>query len=317
MMDKLGHVCGERLAQIAETNSQIWVLDGDLADSDGAEIFAHRHRERFVNVGIAEQAMVSVAAGMAACGLRPWVFSFAAFLCCRAYDQIRVCVSQTHLPVVLVGSHAGGLSNKNGKSHTVLNDIALMTTLPCLEVWAPADRDDAVFCVEQINAIRRAAYIRLPREPLPPIGGTSANIRWLGKPCRLAIISAGLSSHWATATAALLRSRDIEIEVLHFCQIWPIDSVYVGELLGEVDWAFVLEDHYSLGGLASILLSLDLPLRIVSLAWPSEWSGQSGNPPDVLKMFQLDPAGIAERISAAIRSAQVGDALPILTAQMR
>jgi len=301
-MEKLGHVCGERIAEIAESRNEIWVLDGDLADSDGAEIFARRHRDRFVNAGIAEQAMVSVAAGLAACGLRPWVFSFSAFLCCRAYDQIRVCVSQTHLPVVLIGSHAGGLSNKNGKSHTILNDIALMATLPHVEVWAPADRDDAVFCIDQIDAARRAAYVRLPREPLPSIGGAAAKIRWLGKPCRLAIVSAGLSTHWAMAAAALLRDRGIEISVLHFCQIWPVDAAHVADLLSEVEQAFVLEDHYAAGGQASILLSLGLPLKIVSLAWPSDWSGQSGKPLDVLKLFQLDPAGIANRISAALGS---------------
>ena len=297
---RLGHVCGTRLAEIADSQRELWVLDGDLANSDGADAFAHCHPARFLNVGIAEQTIVSVAAGMAACGLKPWVFSFAAFLCCRAYDQIRVCVSQTHLPVAFIGSHAGGLSNRNGKSHTVLNDIALMATLPGISVWTPADAQDAVFCIDQISATPQSAYVRLPRELVAPIGGTPAAVRWIGKPARHAILSAGLSTHWATQAAALLCNWGTDIGVLHFCQVWPLHMAPLRELLKPVEWAFVLEDHYGLGGLASLLPGLDRPLRITSLAWPSHWSGQSGNPADVLRMFALDPAGIAQRISVAL-----------------
>lgn len=304
-MDRLAQVCGERIAQIADSQPGIWVLDADLADSDGAEVFGRRHHERFLNVGIAEQAMVSVAAGLAACGCRPWVFSFAAFLCCRAYDQIRACISQTRLPVVLIGSHSGGLSSKNGKSHTVLNDIALMATLPHVEVWAPADRTDAVFCIDQIYAAQRAAYIRLPRDPVPPLGGIVSPTRWLGRPSPTALISHGLSSHWAVAAATLLQQRGFPISVVHFCRLWPLQSDLIRELLSGVELAFVLEDHYGLGGLASLLQSLDLPLRITSLAWPADWSGQSGKPSEVLKRFQLDPTAIADRISAAIPPVRV------------
>ena len=121
---RLADHCGLHLSRLAETDERIRVLDGDLADSDGALHFAERHPDRFLMAGIAEQSMVSVAAGMASCGLRPWVFSFAAFLCYRAYDQVRVSVSQAGQPVTLVGSHSGGLSSRNGKTHAALNDIA-------------------------------------------------------------------------------------------------------------------------------------------------------------------------------------------------
>ena len=295
-MDKLGPVCAGRIAEIATSQKNIWVLDGDSADSTGADVFAYRHQERFLNAGIAEQAMVSVAAGMAACGLRPWVFSFAAFLCYRAYDQIRVCVSQTKLPVVLVGSHAGGLSGRNGKTHTALNDIALMASLPGISVWTPADKQDAVFCIDHLNATPMSSYIRLPRETVSLIGGESSKVRWIGRPHRLAIISAGLSSHWAIEAAGLLRGRGIDIGVFHFCQVWPVADC-IKDLLASVDMAFVLEDHYGMGGLTSILQSLDLPPKIVSLAWPSDWSGQSGAPTVVLKNFHMDASSVAQRIA--------------------
>src|SRR5438132_8273085 len=107
MTRRLGDHCGQLLAELAGREPRLRVLDGDLADSDGAIHFARRHPERFIMSGIAEQAMVSMAAGMASCGLRPWVFSFAAFLCYRAYDQIRVCLSQSKQAVTVVGSHTG------------------------------------------------------------------------------------------------------------------------------------------------------------------------------------------------------------------
>jgi transketolase C-terminal domain/subunit len=128
MTSRLGDCCGQELARLADQDDRIWALDGDLGDSDGALHFARRHSRRFVMAGIAEQTMVSLAAGMASCGKRPWVFSFAAFLCYRAYDQIRVCLSQADQPVTLVGSHSGGCTGHNGCSHStersVPHDIA-------------------------------------------------------------------------------------------------------------------------------------------------------------------------------------------------
>src|SRR5205085_12498689 len=139
-MVRLGQAVANRVAALASVDRRIWVIDGDLGDSYGVDDLATRNRSiRFIQAGIAEQTMVAVAGGIAACGLRPWVFSFAAFLCCRAYDQIRICVSQTELPVVLIGSHAGGCNGINGKTHSILNDVAIMSTLPNINVWAPAD----------------------------------------------------------------------------------------------------------------------------------------------------------------------------------
>src|SRR5690349_18346972 len=126
MISRLGDHCGRYLAVMAEIDQTICVLDGDLADSDGAHWFAERHPSRFFMAGIAEQAMVSMAAGMASCGLRPFVFSFAAFLCYRGYDQVRMGLSQARQPVTLIASHSGGATGRNGPSHAALNDLALM-----------------------------------------------------------------------------------------------------------------------------------------------------------------------------------------------
>src|SRR5258705_2471990 len=160
---KLADYAGKYLAALAEQDERIYVLDGDLADSDGAIHFAEKQPERFIAAGIAEQNMVSFAAGMASEGLRPFVFSFAAFLCYRAYDQIRMCVSQARQPVALVASHATGLSGRNGKSHAAFNDLALLLSLPHIDVWAPAEEGELENALETSLVRPCGSYIRLPR----------------------------------------------------------------------------------------------------------------------------------------------------------
>lgn len=181
MQQQLAKVCGSYLVTKASSNSSIYVLDGDLADSDGAEIFAESLPERFIACGIAEQNMVSVAAGLASLQCRPWVFSFSAFLCYRAYDQIRVGISQTNLPVTLIGSHSGGCGGRNGKTHLALNDIAVMASLPGIHIWAPADSLDTKLAVDTILSKDHPAYIRFPRELTGHIPHGSGVVRWIGK----------------------------------------------------------------------------------------------------------------------------------------
>jgi transketolase len=296
MQQKLGHECGQYLAEAALTNSSIWVLDGDLADSDGAEEFAKLHPARFISSGIAEQAMVSIAAGMASCGCRPWAFSFASFLCYRAYDQIRVGVSQTKLPVTLVGAYAGGCGGRNGKTHLALNDLSIMTTLPNIHVWAPADRDDVRFAVESILDESAPAYMRLPRLPQQIVPGEPGRIRWIGAPSEIAIVAYGASTHWAVDAQALLRSKGIDIGILHFLKVWPISSADVKNFLGDVKYAFVVEDHYTIGGLVDLLRHAGFKGQLEGIGWLSTWGGQSGSDADLTAFAKLRPSDLASRI---------------------
>src|SRR5208283_4590135 len=167
--------------------------------SDGAIHFARRHPQRFIMAGIAEQNMVSMAAGMAAAGLRPFVFSFASFLCYRAYDQIRMCVSQALQPVILMASHGTGLAGRNGKSHATFNDLAMMLSLPHIDVWAPADEADVEYVIRATLRGARGAYVRLPRitpkcllSERPPAGG----FRWLFAKQPLTVLCVGQATHW-------------------------------------------------------------------------------------------------------------------------
>ncbi|HEY0189786.1 MAG TPA: transketolase C-terminal domain-containing protein, partial [Kofleriaceae bacterium] len=282
------------LAAYADAEPRLVVLDGDLADSDGAHHFAVRHPDRFVMAGIAEQSMVSVAAGMAEAGRRPWVFSFAAFLCYRAYDQIRVCLSQARQPVVLVGSHAGGLSGRNGKSHAAVNDLALMLSLPGMQVWSPADRDDTRLAVRTLLATQDPSYLRCPRTPIEDdLPGEARPMRWLTPRAPVVIVSTGIASHWALAAARLVGAG--QVGVLHVARLRPLPDL-AGELR-EARRVFVVEDHATFGGLASLVHRLGLRLPITALGWPDDYAGQSGGDDQLRAAHGLSAEQLARTIA--------------------
>lgn len=297
-MNRLGDELGHVLAGIADRDARIWALDGDLADSNGAVHFAERHPERFVQCGIAEQSMVSVAAGMAACGTRPWVFSFAAFLAFRALDQIRVSVAQANVPVVLVGSHSGGLANRNGKTHAALNDLAIMLTLPELEVWSPGDRGDLEYCVQQVLDRGAPAYIRLPRRPCESFPGTPGPIRTVCNSSPIAIVTTGLATHFAIEAARAMRPQ-LDVAIHHVAQLKPFPAEALRERLQGVRAVVTIEDHVAFGGLGALVAGLGLEAPIEAIGWPATWPGASGDDDSLRRAHHLDAESLAIRIEAA------------------
>jgi transketolase len=296
---KLAEHLAELLCARAEEDEAIFVLDGDLADSDGADRFAARHPERFLMAGIAEQNLLGVAAGMASAGRKPWAFSFAAFLVYRAYDQIRVSVAQSMQPVVLVGSHAGALAARNGKSHATLNDIALMSTLPYVEVFAPADQADIAWLVPELTERPRAAYLRLPRadiDALPPLGGEPGPIRVLAAPTPRTIVSTGLATHWAAALVRALAARGQRVGLIHVPQLKPLPDME--PLLAGVETIISLEDHVVLGGLGSLLQDRFPERPVRKFGWPVSFAGASGSDDDLRRAHSLDLAGLTEALSS-------------------
>jgi transketolase len=299
---KLADHAGRVLARHAVHDARVVVLDGDLADSDGAMHFAHAHPDRFFASGIAEQNMVCVAAGMAECGWRPSVFSFAAFLCYRAYDQVRVSLSQASMPVTLVASHAGGLSGRNGKTHAAPNDVAIMLGLPHMDVWAPADRADVEFALSEVGRSQSPAYIRLPRTPLgeqDALPGEAAAFRFLRPARKTLLVSTGLSTHWALAAARELEAMDIDVGVLHLARITP--DLPAGLAFAGVDRTFVIEDHVPHGGLASHARSWPGLGEATGITWPADFCGKSGSDDEVRAAHGLDAAAIAARVAHALR----------------
>lgn len=294
-MEHLGRAIGKYLLELSVLDESIWVLDGDLADSNGADVFVQKN-DRFVQAGIAEQNMVSMAAGLATTCKKPWVFSFSAFLCYRAYDQIRTCVSQTRLPVTLVGSHAGACTGRNGKTHASLNDIALMSTLPFMQIWAPADADDVKHIVRSQLLSNSPSYVRCPRDSQPKLPGISSDIRQIGTSTPVAIFCYGISAHWAVHIQEELHKQHIEVTILHFCKVWPLDPSELESKLKGIEVAFVLEDHYPIGGLYSLMKYFKTPCSLISFSWPLNWHSHSGLTHELLAHYGLDTITLSKKI---------------------
>lgn len=295
MSTRLAAACVRTLLDEAETDSRIWLLDGDLADSYSATEFAEQQPDRFIMAGIAEQNMVSMAAGMAACGLRPWVFSFAAFLAFRAADQIRVCISQTGLPVTLVGSHAGGCGGRNGKTHQSLSDLAIMAGFPGMQIWTPCDAADAVFATRSIARSEQPAYFRAPRESCPPLPGEPGALRWLTEPNKKVIVTSGLAAHWALETRERLSDTGDAPSILHVASFAPL-AQELEAIITEAEQWFVIEDHVRHGGLAEVVSRLAGRLPDAWFGWPSTWPGGSGSATDLRESCGLDSQAIARHL---------------------
>src|SRR5439155_1056525 len=158
---------GIALAKLGEQNPDIVVLDGDVHNSTRTDFFAKKFPDRFFNVGIAESNLVSIAGGLASSGKRAWVASFAAFVMCNAYDQLRMSVAFPALDVKVVGTHCGISIGEDGPSQMGIEDVSLACSLPGFTVVVPADEVSMGKAVQQLGALRKPAYLRAGRPAVP------------------------------------------------------------------------------------------------------------------------------------------------------
>src|SRR6516164_9064513 len=158
---------GLALAQLGDTQSDIVVVDGDVGNSTRTQIFAKKFPERFFNVGIAESNLVGIAAGLASSGKRAWIASFAAFVMCNSFDQLRMSVAFPCLDVKVVGTHAGVSIGEDGPSQMGIEDVALACALPNFSVVVPADEPSTFQAVEALSKIHTPAYLRAGRPNVP------------------------------------------------------------------------------------------------------------------------------------------------------
>src|SRR5438067_13200548 len=175
---------GLALAKIGEQYSDIVVVDGDVHNSTRTDLFAKKFPQRFFNVGIAESNLVGVAGGLAASGKRAWLASFAAFVMCNSYDQLRMSVAFPALDVKVVGTHAGISIGEDGPSQMGIEDVSLACSLPGFTVVVPADEISMTKAVEQLAALKTPAYLR-PGRPNVPVVYDDKTPFQLGKSNRL------------------------------------------------------------------------------------------------------------------------------------
>ncbi len=294
---------GEALVELGR-DERIVVVDGDVNNSTRTDLFARAYPERFFNVGIAESNLVSLAGGLASCGKIPVIASFACFLLCNAFDQLRMSVAFPRLNVKVVGTHAGISIGEDGPSQMGIEDIALALALPGFTVLVPADEVAARAATQAMLAVEGPVYLRLgrPRVPIVYEDGCAfvigrANLLRPGRDVTL--VANGLMVALALEAAEILAEEGIDARVLDLASVRPLDIEALVAAARETKGIVVAEEHLKHGGLGSaVAMALaeraPAPLRFVAL---ENTYAESGKPEDLLAKYGLT----AENIAAAAR----------------
>ncbi len=303
----LREVFGATLADLADQNLRIVVLDGDVASSTGAEAFDDRHPERFVQTGIAEQNLLGMAAGAATVGLVPVVSAFACFAVGRAFDSIRVLIDQPALNVKIAAGYTGLLTGMTGKTHQIFNDVAMMRTLPNMTVLAPADEIECRQAIAAMIEMDGPCYMQVTREASPILFGDDYRFS-LGSAVTLrdgadvTLMSTGVQTTRVVEAAELLAARGIRATVLHIPTIKPLDEDAVVDAAHASGIVVVVEEGSVLGGLGGAvaeLLSDRSPVPVKRLGIQDVY-GESGPNSALLEKFRLDPESLASDIQSLL-----------------
>lgn len=293
-------VFGNELIALSKTYPNLVVLDGDLANSTKADLFAAAVPERFLQMGIAEQNMASAAAGLAHSGYIPWISTFTSFIVKRSLDQIRVQVAQTHANVKLVGSYSGIMTNRTGKSHQSLADLAVMRSIPGLVVVAPADGEEAAQAMAAMMAYQGPVYLRLNREPSPAIFDKSYTFKLgagvvLREGTDVALISTGVQTSRALEAAELLAKDGISARVLHLPTVKPLDTGAIVAAAKATKRVLVTEEHTVTGGLGSAVAEVLSELHPVPVKRHGieDTFAESGSDDELLSKYGLTAAHVA------------------------
>ena len=291
---------GEGLKKAGELDENVVAACADLTESVQMHIFREAFPDRFFEIGIAEQNLVTVGAGLAAVGKIPFVSSYAAFSPGRNWEQIKTTIALNDVPVKIIGSHAGLYTGADGATHQMLEDIALMRVMPNMVVLAPGDAVEAEKATLAMAKDSRPAYMRLAREATP-VFTTEKTPFEIGKAYVLepgqdiTIISTGIMTHKALLAAELLFKDGIDAEVVHVPTIKPLDAVTILQSVKKTGAVITVEEAQvtgGLGGAVAELLSEQLPTRMIRMGMKDRY-GESGKPLELFEAFGLTPKHIA------------------------
>lgn len=292
---------GRGLLEAGTRNENVVAACADLTESTQMHLFREQFPERFVEIGVAEQNLVTVGSGMAAMGKIPFVSSYAAFSPGRNWEQIRTTICLNEQPVKIVGSHAGISVGPDGATHQMLEDIALMRVLPNMIVIAPCDSVEAEKATLALAAdTKHPAYLRLAREATPIV--TTAETPFeIGKAYKMTegadvtIVATGTMTYQALAAAEMSYKHGIDIEVIHCPTIKPLDAVTIltsAQKTGLVITAEEAQINGGLGGAVAELLSEEYPVPLKRIGIRDRF-GESGKPEELAHHFGLTAKHLA------------------------
>jgi len=301
-------IYGKTLVELGRQYKDIVVLDADVSPSTMTNSFASKFPERFFDCGLQEQNMIGIAAGLAASGKTVFASSFAVFVVCRCFDQLRLCISQPNLNVKVVATHGGISVGEDGISHQAIEDLALCCALPGFTVVVPAD------AIETAEAVRAAAttygpfYIRLSRPKTPIIYPEGYHFT-LGKAVTMrqgndaTIVATGIMVAKALEAADILARQDIDCRVINTHTLKPLDEAAIFKAASETGAIVVAEEHLAHGGLGSRVAQVlakkkPVPMEFVNLGDRYAMSGKAG---ELLQRYGLTAGDIEESVKSAVK----------------
>ena len=303
---------GEGLLKAGEENKNVVGLCADLTESTQMNLFAEKFSERFIEVGVAEQNLVTVASGMASMGKIPFCGSYAIFSPGRNWEQIRTTIAYNDRKVVIVGSHAGISVGPDGGTHQMTEDIALTRVMPNMEVFSPCDAIEAEKMTMTLAKTKKPAYLRLVREKTWVITTeetsfeiNKAQIFWMPDVglAQVGIIATGALVCRALVAAKELEAEGIKTKVMNLSSIKPIDSDAIIALAKETKKIITVEDHQVAGGMGSAVVevlvqSYPVPIEFVGI---KDKFGQSGNPEELIEHYNIGKDSIKEAVKKVLK----------------
>jgi len=303
---------GEGLKEAGERDINVVALCADLTGSTRTNIFADAFPERFVQCGIAEQNMASVASGMAAMGKVPFIAGYAMFSPGRSWEQVRTTIAYNNSNVKIIGAHAGVSVGPDGATHQAIEDIAIMRVIPNMVVIAPCDSIEAKKATLAAAVYKGPVYIRLARDKTPVVTTEDSPFEigkaeiFLSKDEQhektVGIIVTGILAHHALVAAKKLNEEGIGVSVLHMATIKPLDVNTLDMFATEHDILVTVEEHQVAGGLGSSIaehLSSTNPKRIIRIGVEDSF-GESGEPEELIAHFGMDDESIVRKIREVI-----------------
>lgn len=294
---------GEKLAELGEKNKDIVVLDADLSGATKTSVFAKKFPERFFDMGISEQDMMSTAAGLSTFGKIPYASSFAMFACGRAYDQIRNSIAYPHLNVKICASHAGVTVGEDGATHQMLEDLGMMRGIANMCVMCTSDDIQTKWAVEEISKIKEPVYLRLCRYATPLIYDENQKFEFgkgvqIGEGTDATVFATGVVVPEAIKAKEELEKEGINIRVVDIHTIKPIDEELIVKCAKETKKLISIEDHSVINGLGSAIsdvLSEKYPAKLIRMGIKDRF-GKSASAKELLKYFKLTSEDIIETV---------------------
>ncbi len=293
---------GEELAKLGEENENIVVLDADLSTATKTELFAEKFPDRFIDVGIAEQNLMGISAGLSTFGKIPYASTFAVFAAGRAYEQIRNSIAYPKLNVKICATHAGVTVGEDGATHQMLEDLGLMRGLPNMTVICPSDDIQTKWAVREIAKINGPVYLRLCRLKTPIIYDTDkfeiGKAVQIGNGTDASIIATGVCVSEAIKAMEILKEKGKNVRVIDMHTIKPIDKEMIVKCAKETKQIITVEDHSIIGGLGSSVcevLSEEYPTKVERMGIMDTF-GQSGNGEELLAYYKIDSNAIVEKV---------------------